>query len=437
MGHVMSEIADAHGRRNTFLLTSDWVSVGMAMSFVSSSTVLPALVSRLSDLPVLVGLISTIGSGGWLLPQLISASRIGHFRWKKRFIILPGLIGRPTFWLTAVVLLLAGARNPALVLAVFFLGFTLFNICDGFGAVAWFDLLSKCIPVQRRGRVIGIMQLVTAVAGMGIGLLVEYLLGESSPLAFPANYASLFLISGVFMAVSTLSISQIHEPEGVEPPPRASFSGFIRRLKTVWRTDPDFRKLTLLRLSLGTSTMAVPFFVVYATKEVGLGMGAVGVFLAAQVAGGLAGSVGLAFVSERMGSRKATIIETVLVVAISVWALATPALAAMYPGSFTGLFALVFVLIGACGSAFMLGHMNYLMEMSPASERVTYVGLSNTITGLLMVTPLIAGWIVEAASYQTLFVVSALTGIPAVFVGLRLREPRRAAEARTSDGATP
>lgn len=421
----MLEPVDPQSRHNTLMLGSDWISFGVAMSLVSSSTVLPAFVSRLSDLPVLVGLVSTIGSGGWLLPQLLSASRISHYRLKKRFLVVPGLIGRPSFWITAILLLAVGARQPALVLTVFFLGLTLFNVCDGVGAVAWFDIFSKAIPARARGRVIGTLQLVGALLGMAVGLLVQYLLGDASPLLFPANFAALFLLAGVFLGISTFSCSRIREPEGVAPPPRVPLSEYAGRLATVLRTDPDFRRITALRLSLGISGMASPFFVVYATNEVGLGTGVVGAFLTAQVAGGLVGSVGLAYLTERSGSRLTTIIETLLAVATPALAIVVALTLPSNPGAFTLAYACVFALMGANMSAFMLGHMNYLMEMSPPGERATYVGLSNTITGLLVVAPLFAGWIVQATSYETLFALSALAAVPSVLFGLRLREPRR------------
>ena len=59
-------------RRNVTALMIDSGGFGMAMGFIGYSTVLPALALALTHSEPLVGLVSTVWTGIWLLPQLFA-----------------------------------------------------------------------------------------------------------------------------------------------------------------------------------------------------------------------------------------------------------------------------------------------------------------------------------------------------------------------------
>jgi hypothetical protein len=68
----------------------------------------------------------------------------------------------------------------------------------------------------------------------------------------------------------------------------------------------------------------------------------------------------------------------------------------------------------------MLGFYNYLMEIAPDDLRPSYIGLGNTITGVLTLAPTLGGWLLEATSYVTLFAVTAGTVFLGFLVALRM-----------------
>jgi len=412
-------------RRNMLSLMGDWTGFGMALSFISATTVMPALIDRLSGSPLAVGLISTIGTGGWLLPQLFAAGPVSRLRRKKRAVILPSLIGRPTFLLTALAILWFAASRPGLLLAVFFVGYGLFSICDGIASVPWFDLFSRAIPPHRRGRFIATTQTVSALLTMGVGGVVGYVLGDAGPFPYPANYAVLFFLAGGFAFLSLASFSRVRETPSDVVESRLTVRDYLRELKVVWTGDRDFRLITAVRLIVGLTSLASPFYAVYALNVKGISTGAIGWFLSAQIAGGLLCSLILGYFLERHGSRLTTNMEAVL-------ALVSPLLAIVaglvVPGDspwFVPTFLLVFAFMGALNNSFMLGHMNYILEMSPEDKRPVYVGLSNTLTGLLVVVPLLGGWLVDAFSYEPLFILTVLCVAPGLLLAARLTEPRR------------
>jgi len=414
-------------RRNILAFAGDWICFGIGMSFASGSTVLPALVNHLSGSPLVVGLISTLGSGGWLLPQLFAASRVHGLARKKPAIIIPSLIGRPTFLISALAVLYLAVPNPTLAVAIFLAGFGIFNMSDGISSVPWFDLFSRAVPPWRRGRFIGSTQVISAILTIAVGGVVGYILGERSPFQYPVNYAVLFFITAGFLGISLLFTFSIREIPGKSDEPRPTVRDYMRELKGIWKGDRDFRLITGIRLLLALTALSSPFYTVYALNEKGVSMGTVGWFLSAQIAGGFVYSIIGGYLLERFGGRLTTNVEAVL-------ALAAPVLGIVsgyfLPGGspwFLGIYLLLFAFMGAMNNSFMLGHMNYLLEMSPEDKRSTYVGLSNTLTGVIIVIPLLGGALVELISYGPLYILTALCVAPTLSLTLRLSEPRKRA----------
>jgi hypothetical protein len=58
--------------------------------------------------------------------------------------------------------------------------------------------------------------------------------------------------------------------------------------------------------------------------------------------------------------------------------------------------------------------MNYLLEIAPPGMNSAYIGLGNTISGLMMIVPPLGGALLELTSYPVLF------GLTATLVGTGL-----------------
>lgn len=426
--HDTATTMPPHYRWNAVALMGDWISFGLALSFVSVSTVLPTLIDRLTHSPVAVGLVSTLASGGWLLPQLLAAGRINRLPCKKPGVILPSLIGRPMFILGALALFLLAESQPVLTAAVVLAGFGIFNMCDGIASVAWFDLFSKAIPPRRRGRFIGMTQVVSALLTIGVGGVVGYVLGDRSPFAYPANYASLFLATVFFLALSLAFCASIRETPCQVDDTALAIRDYVRELGNIWRGDANFRTISVIRLILGLSALSSPFYAVYAINQKAVPTATIGLFLSVQIAGGFLYSIVGGYLLERFGGRLTTRIEAF--VAVVAPAIATAA-GLFLPGStpwFIAAYLLLFASLGALNSSFMLGHMNYLLEISPESKRPIYVGLSNTLTGIIIAFPLLGGAMASAVSYEPLFGLTAVGLLPALGLTARLVEPRTLAK---------
>ena len=414
-----------HYRRNLICLVMDFIAFGMALAFINVNTVLPSFVNELTDSALLVGLVSTLLSGSWLLPQLIAANYLANKPRKKFYILLPAALGRPVWWILGGILLIVGSRAPALILVAFFAGLVLFMGTDGLAAVAWFDVFSRSIPAERRGRVIGASQIASGIAGMGVGWLVGRILGAGGP-PFPNNYALLFFFCGLSLLVSWLALIFLHEPVLETVPDRKDGENFLHRLISVLRTDRQFRRVTIVRLLFGLGGMATPFYMVYGTDILRLPSETVGLATSAQVLGGILAGISLGYIQERWGSKLVILCTTVLGMSLPLLALLTQVLAwqRVALSLLTVVYIGIFVTLGIVNSSIMLGFINFVMELAPPHENPTYMGLSNALTGLLLLNPLVGGWVLETTSYTVLFALSAVEAGLSLAMAFGLQEPR-------------
>lgn len=89
----------------------------------------------------------------------------------------------------------------------------LFTASDGVVGVAWFDIVARAIPWKRRGRLIGMAQLISGLTGMGAGALVGLILALRS---FSDDYALFFTLTGVALIPSTIAQALVREPQPEE-----------------------------------------------------------------------------------------------------------------------------------------------------------------------------------------------------------------------------
>lgn len=424
----MSEIPDAqpsHYRWNFAAFMVDYVFFSVAFAFFNPNSVLPAFVRQLTDAAPVIGLITTIFSGGWLLPQLVVA-RLINDRPRKKPYLMGGLSGRALFWVTGLALWLGLARYPTLMLVLFFVCLGLFAISDGTTSVAWFDILARAIPVERRGRLLGMSQVIGGLGGLGVGAVIGRILSSSS-FRFPTDYALIFTLAGAAFIPSVIALALIREPpperEGSEVGDREG-DGWLRPLVE----DPAFRRLMLCRILVGMMGLAIPFYVVHAADVLHLSEGVVGSFVAAQTLAQAMAGLLFGLVSERWGPRYVICIGSAAAMMGPLFAMAVHVSSV---GWLRRAYPFVYVALGLVRSTFMLGFFNYLLELAPSGLRPIYVGLGNTIMGLLTLAPTMGGWLLEATSYTALFgLTAALTTLGFLFA-LRLGPSSRDAVMET------
>jgi MFS family permease len=130
----------------------DGATFWFGISFISSTTIVPLFVSKLTDSPFIIGLVAVIAQGSWFLPQLFTANMVERLARKKPVVVNLGFFTeRLPLWIVVGAAAIAG-RSPGFALTLFLISYAWHGLGAGVIAAAWQDLLARIFPVERRGR---------------------------------------------------------------------------------------------------------------------------------------------------------------------------------------------------------------------------------------------------------------------------------------------
>ncbi len=412
-----------HTRWNFVVIVGDASAFITGLAFASAAIVLPLFMERLTGSTVLVGVVAAMQLAGWFLPQLLTASLVEHRPRKKPFILKVCAAGRVPLFLVPA-LLLAMPRESRLILAVFLATQLLFSASDGMTGVPWKDICAKTIPPRLRGRFFGAMQLVggslAVLAGVGVRRILDH-----PRLPYPRDYALLFALEAALLMVSLGFLALMREPLRPVREQRRRLWELARAAPALLRVKPDLARMVVVRWLADVGAIAAPFYAVYARTQLGVAEAMAGVFVSAQMAGGIAASLVWAPLSDRRGSKR--VIQGTalcsLLMPLFAW-LAPPLLQAHAAAALAYGYAFTFFLAGAVANGMWIGYTNFVLESVGDEERASYVGLTNTMGAPAAVFPIIGGWVIGVSSYHLVFAVAAAAAAAALAAAAWLREPR-------------
>ena len=171
-----------------------------AASFISSGAIFPIYVIHFTSNPIIIGLISIIGTAGYLIPQLFTANRVEQAPIKKFFPFNLGFFfERIPIFLLAPTTFFFATRSPVLALTVFFILLTWNTFGSGLLLVGWQDMIAKIIPVRSRGKFFGISNFLGNLAGILGATTVSWMLSKYD---FPDGFVYAFICAAVFILIS-------------------------------------------------------------------------------------------------------------------------------------------------------------------------------------------------------------------------------------------
>jgi MFS family permease len=382
-------------------------------SLISSSTIVPLFINKLTSSPLLIGLAAVISQGGWYLPQIFTANVVEQLPRKKPVVVNAGFIlERLPILLLPGAALIAG-RSAPLALVLFLTILTWHHLGAGMIATAWQDMVACCFPVNRRGRFFGTAAFLGTGAGIAGAALSTRILKD---FPFPTNFAYVFALAATGITISWFFIALTREPSQPASLPQQSSRQFWSGLPNILRQDHNFRRFMVARLTLAMGGMGLGFVTVAAVQRWGVPDSMVGVFTAALLLGQTIGNLGSGFLADRCGHKLS--LELSALAAFLAFALAWRAPSADW-------YYVVFVLLGFALGAVIVSGTLVSMEFCMPQRRPTYAGMTNTSVGLIsVVAPLLGAWL-ASHDYNWLFALSAGVNLVAlVLMRWWVREPR-------------
>lgn len=413
--------------RNFRLGVANGVIFSLADALTDANLVLALFVRNLGGSQVLVGLLPSLKNGGWLLPQLLVAGRIGGLPLKLPLYRRTSAGRLAIFALLTLVVFSAVWLGPALTLALLLVLYTFYNLTGGSGSLAFQDVVAKVIPPRRRGSFFSYRQLFGGLLAFCVaGPLVRIMLSQDGPLPFPTNYGVLCVIALVCMAMAFTAFGLIDEPALAQQGVRHTLKETLQAAPQLFQTDVDFRRFIQSRIWARVGAIADPFYIIYASEALDIEPRYVGIYLSLRVITAALSNLYWGRVADVQGNRRLLVLTTGLSALVPPTALLLPMLFA--PGStvLAWAFSVVFLLIGLSIDGSGIASNTYLLEIAPETERPTYCGIANSALGLFTFLPVLGGLLLSAFgnNYVLLFMIGSVFSLVACAMTVRLREVR-------------
>jgi MFS family permease len=350
-----------------------------------------------------IGLLSSLSSLSGvliLLPGALLAERLG--RRKEIALLAGGVFGRLILPLMMLIpFFFSGSAAIYVALALAILRDTLNNL----GLPPWISLSADLVPLAWRGRYFGSRNFIMGVTGMIATLLVGELITRSGGLqGYQVTYGIAFVIG----MISTYSFSRIQEPPASQPAHGdAAFSwrAFVEYLKT----NPIFLAYCLTSALWNFSlNVSGPFFAPYQVNVLNATATMVGILAIVSQISALISQHPFGILADRWGPRRLVVITGLLIPLLPfVWIFITDVRQAI-PVNLFG---------GALWAGYSLASFNFLLTLTPESQRGRFSAIYQIIVALSLSTGAAVGsLIISQWGYNAVFAASGFGRLAAALL---------------------
>lgn len=381
---------------------------------IYAPTIIPAYLIMLTGSTAAVGLGAALLQLGATISPIASGSRIEH-----RSHILPYAI-RVGSMMRLMILGLALAAwfltDNALLVATFAC-FLLLGFFTGAQRVAFQMLMSKLIPIRKRGRLQGYRNF----AGGLIAAVLAYVAGNYfiADAWLGNGYATTFLFAFLLTSAGLVVLkTMIREPPAPVSRPQMPMFERLRQFSELLE-DRSFASFLWVQSLATFARVGGPFWTVYAGSVLGLDGALIGglsfVFLGSDtVSNVIWGPMG-----DRYGFKR--VYAGALACSIA------GVLCLVFGSSAPPIYA-AFVLLGVGGSGWMLASTTMVLEFGQQQDTPMRLAFVTTVEGAIAAAgPVLAGVLVAFYGFAPLFAfVLGAVSLSLVLLILRVREPREA-----------
>jgi MFS family permease len=395
-----------HLKHNFIMSIADAAFFGLAaLGLASTVTIIPLFLNTLGASSILIGLVGSIHTIGWQLPQLFTANYVAGLRRFKPMVMWMTLHERWPFFGLAVIALLMYQMHHHLAIALTMLMMMIFALGGGLTATAWQSMIGKIMPEAQRGAFFGTQSALASLLGAG-GALIAGVLLERLP--SPLDFTLGFFLSGLAMMVSMWFLGQTREPAHELPEKAARRRVGWKEMRAILEQDHNFRWFLAVRMLTSVAVVAVSFFTIYVVRRFGVSETTIGVLTGVMTIAQTVANPIFGWMGDRWGHRSVYATGAVMISISAGLALFAPDHTWFY---------LVFGLAGAAGATFWSTAIAFTLEFGETHEKPIYIGLANTLVApASLLAPIIGGALVQAFGFQATFLLSAVAGLLTAFV---------------------
>jgi MFS family permease len=362
--------------------------------FINAPTFIPAYLLMLSGgSNLVVGLALSLQGLGQMLTPMVGANLISHRRTVLPIGFITGSAMRVCVLMMGVSGLVLGEDGTLYAVIVFL---ALFGIFEGMQGVIFNYLMSKVIPVSKRGRLTGLRNFLAGITAASVAYIGgTYLIGDESSIA---GYSWTFVLAFVLTSIGLASLLAVREPEPPTVSERVSLLQQFKAVPALMKAEPAFTRFFVARAIATMGRMAMPFYILYAGQNIGLSGVTLGIVTFAFTLSGTVSNLIWGTIADAKGFRLVFLLSSVL------WILSS-GLLMVAPGYV--LTVVVFVGIGAASQGFENSSRNIVLEFGDRQGRPVRIAIANMVAQVAgAIGPLLGGILATMLGYEYVFVLA-------------------------------
>lgn len=381
---------------------------------VNAPTFLPAYLYSVSGSNGIVGLALALQQVGGIISPIFGATKVEHRTKVMPAAMWMGGLGR----LAILGMALAGwfLSGQPLVWMLLFCMF-MFGLFMGAQRVVFNLLMSKVIPISRRGR----LQAWRNATGGLIAAVLAWVAGKYfiEPNLFGNGYSTTFVFAFALTSAGLWALQLLlKEPEPPTTRAQGRFRDRLRDFPALISQDRAYGFFLLVQMLATSARIATPFYILYVGKVMGADGATLGLLSFAFLGADTASNLVWGYLGDKTGFR------LVLIVSIIGWVGATVMLLNLHEPVW--IFS-AFALLGASLSGYMMAANTMILEFGNRDDLPMRIAVSATAESITATAgPLVGGVVAEIYGYDVVFMASlGFLAAALVILVTAVRDPRR------------
>lgn len=396
-------------KANVYKLVVSNFLINLGDVLINPKVTLPWLLQSVGAPLFLLGWLVPIRESGSLLPQVIIAHFIYKIKIRKWVWVLGSVIQSLCVLLIGFAALLLEGDSAGWVIIS---GLVVFSVARGLNSVASKDVLGKTIVKNKRGSVAGWSA--SAAGFITIIIAFSILLGVDGLHNNTGLYVWGIVAATFIWLVAALIYSFVREPfsevDGVSSSLLSVFKEFA-----LLRTDRTFRSFVIARSLFLCAALSAPYYVLIAQNNAQNSVFTLGLFI---LVSGLASLLSSPFwgLFSDYSSRQVMVFSSLLSVFSGVGLFFSANFEVeVFSGSW--FLPLLYFVLSIAHQGIRIGRKTYLVNMGEGNRRTSYVSVSNTVIGIILLGMSSISLLSYVVSLETLVLIfSFITLVGAVMV---------------------
>jgi len=366
--------------------------LAFAANFMDVNTIIPSMLIKVGSTPILLGLLTAILLGGSSVSQILFAGFLLNKSFKKKYLLIGinirivALLGLALMFYKAFLL-----SNNWIIFLIFIL-ISAFSFSGAFAGVSYTDILGKVIKKNERKIFFTTRQIFNSVGILISALIVRKLLKYYN---FPLNYSIIFLFAGILILIASLGFWKIREVNS-NIKEKKGLLKFLKLIPSEIKNNPNLKYYLLIINTLGFGLSIIPFLVLIAQRNFGLSYDLIGNFLLFNTFGMLLAGLFLFKYSKKFTYK--TLLKYSIFIAASL------PIAALALSKIQFAYQFIFILSGIFITIYHVAINGLLLEISNKENRITYTGISGTGNIVILLFPVLAGFLISTLGYLKVFI---------------------------------